>query len=211
MITKEELQTPRTVEELSIYLDELFAEIREDQAARQAARAGKGLYKPLMEELWPISWYFTRKYAGSFFRLKLELGNQGFDAVVLDEHACPVEWVEVSWPMDGHKHAGIVRLLNERGRGPIEVYDNPIEKLREVFEFTIAGAQKKAIRDYNFKRPSTLALVVDLLPYYRADVPEHHRAVMQLIKRLSQLEYRVSKVVLLLAHSQEVFDVRSSR
>lgn len=210
MVTEEDLEKPRTAKELSSYLEKLFAAIRRDQSARQSARARKGLYKPLIEELWPISWYFASKYAGSLFRLKLELGNQGFDAVVLDESATPVEWIEASWPIDGHKHAETVRLLNERGHGPVEVYNNPINKLKEVFQFTLAGAQKKAVRDYHFEGHSTLALVVDLLPYYHADDPAHRYEVDQLVEKLSQLEYRVSDVVLLLAHSREVLNVRSA-
>lgn len=210
MITEEELQTPRTANELSSYLNKLFAAIKEDQAARQAARARRGLYKPLIEELWPISWYFQRKYADHHFRLKLELGNQGFDAVILDEQSSPVEWVEASWPIDGHKHAQIVRLLNERGYGPSEVYDDPTEKLREVFRLTVAGAQKKAVRDYRFDGHSTLVLVTDLAPYYHEDDPEHHREIDGLVEQLSRLEYRVADVVLLLAHSGEVIDVRVS-
>ena len=207
LVTEKDLEKPRTAKELTSYLEELFAAIQENQSERQSARTRKGLYKPLMEELWPISWYFTRKYASSAFRLKLELGNQGFDAVVFDEAGAPVERIEVTWPIDGHKHFEAMRLLNERGYGLVEIYDDPLDKLKDVIELTLAGAQKKAVREYRFEGHSTLALVVDVSLYYHPDDPTHCNEINRLVNKLSQLKYHVDNVVLLLAHSREIINV----
>src|SRR5438094_7640286 len=140
MVTEEDLQRPRTTRELQGFLHQTFAAIGADPEARKAARARKGLYKKLIEELWPLSWYFAAKYADTDCKLMLRVGNQGFDAVVLGTEGTPVEWMEVCWPIDGQKHAAVVRLLNERGYGPVEVYDAHLEKLREVFVRTVKGA-----------------------------------------------------------------------
>lgn len=208
MITREELQRPRTVGELRDFLNGTFAAIKADPAACSVARERKGLYKPLIEELWPLSWYFAAKYAGTDCKLMLKVGNQGFDAVVMQGEDS-VEWMEVCWPIDGQRRAEVVRLLNERGHGPIEVYDNPLERLREVFARTIAGAQKKAVRDYRAEGHSSLALVVDLLPYYHADIPAHREEVRALAAELGDLQYKVEQVALLLSPSQEVIMIKN--
>src|SRR3989344_2833524 len=210
IVTQENLQQPRTVEELREFLVKTFNTIRQDKSARKNARARKGLYKRLIEELWPLSWYFEKKYSGSGYRIQHQLGNQGFDAIVLDEHGAEVERLEVSWPIDGHKHAETVRLLNERGHGPSEIYDDPREKLRELFKYTLDGAKKKAIRDYKtIKGRSSLVLVVDPVPYYHPEIPEHQEEVEELVADLSIIQYRVDEVFLVFPSLQEVIQVNS--
>lgn len=209
-MTKENLQRPRTAKELREFLDQTFEAIRQDKNARNSARARKGLYKPLIEELWPLSWYFENKYRDHpDYRLKLQLGNQGFDAIVLDEQGEEIERMEATWPIDGHKHAETVRLLNEKGHAPSEVYNDPLVKLREVFEHTLRGAKKKAIRDYKMiKGHSSLVLVVDPVPYYHPEISEHRSEVERFVTDLSAIEYQVDEVVLLLPSSREVMKIK---
>jgi hypothetical protein len=209
IVTKENIQCSRTARELREFLDHTFDAVRQDKSARENARSRKGLYKRLIEELWPLSLYFEKKYGGSDCRLKLQIGNQGFDALVLDEQGAEIERIEVSWPIDGHKHAETVRLLNERGHGPFEIYKDPCEKLRELFQRTLEGAKKKAVRDYKtVKGRSSLVLVVDPIPYYHPEIYEHRMEVDKLVTELSTINYQVDDVILLFPSSKEVVKVK---
>lgn len=204
MLTREALQVPRAPKQLSLYLAEVFTSIRRNTSARHAAQSRKGLYKQLIEELWPISWYFERKYYDTSFRLKLKLGNQPFDAEIIDDRNQLVEQIEISWPINGRRHAGIVEELNRKGYGGFETYEDPLEKIREVFEFTITGAHKKAVRDYRSEMQSTLALIVDLSPYYDRENDAHQYELERLTAALSEITYRVNNVVLLVANTRKV-------
>lgn len=208
ILTQAELERPRTTKELREFLDQTFDAIRQDKNARKNARARKGLYKRLIEELWPLSWYFQNKYPDPGYRLKLQLGNQGFDAVVLDDQDTEIERMEASWPIDGNKHVATVRLLNETGCGPSEIYDDHLYKLRQVFQQTIGGAKKKAVRNYTVKGHSSLVIIVDPFPYYHADIPEHRAEVEGLVKHLSNIEYLVDEVVVLLSPTWEVMKIK---
>jgi len=139
--------------------------------------------------LWPLSWYFERRYCGTSFRLKLELGNQPFDAKILNVKDETVECVEVTWPIDGQKHAAIVGQLKRKGYGGFEAYENPLEKIREVSDFTILGARKKSTRDYRSDAYSTLALIVDLVPYYNPEEYSHRRELAWLVDELSKINW----------------------
>jgi hypothetical protein len=206
IFTQEDLQLPRSVSELNEFLAMIFEKIQLDNEVKKMARERRGLYKPLIEELWPLSNYFRKTYFEEGYRLAPQIGNQGFDAIIRDAQGTQVEQIEVSWPIDGHKHAEVVRLLNEKGRGPIEVFD-PLQKLEELFRLVLSGAQKKAARDYKTQGLSSLVLVVSLFPYFFQDIPEHQMAFKNFVRNLSGIKYQVDKVVLLISTSWEVITI----
>ena len=75
----------RTRDELKVYIEKLYSEIRSDKNLIEDLQLRKERFKELREEIIPLSRYSFSKYArlGSFYRVVL--GNQQYDAIELFE------------------------------------------------------------------------------------------------------------------------------
>ena len=75
----------------------------------------KGLYKEFLYEIVPLSCFAVLEYQESCQILPV-LGNQGFDAVVLDESGREIDRIEMTCPGDGAENAKDARLVVDRGQ-----------------------------------------------------------------------------------------------
>ncbi len=169
LVTREELTCARTPADLRKWCDEKFKELKHVSGGREAVNKRIGLCKEFVEEVYPLSLYAERAYAGrGGVMIEPVLGNQNFDAVITptssDDKA---QKVEITLAHEGeneflrrlmlvdHGYAPAFGAIQKSGtkRTGIVVSAEPVaipvdSFLPERFRLIQEAFDKKAAKDY---------------------------------------------------------------
>lgn len=208
MISKKDLQKPRTPSELKQFREQIFKMIRQDKEIVKDARLRKELYKNLIEEIYPFSIYCDYKYRCADVLCEIVIGNQAYDGIIKDLSSGEIEYVEITWPIDGHKEMAAMRLLNDRGYTNIEVRDVDDDSERQaIINRTIEKARDKALKDYTSNGTSSLIILVDIYPHFFLDNPHHQQELGNLIEQLRCIPFKVKSVYLILMPVEKIIAI----
>lgn len=192
MITKEMLEQPRTPAELRAFVAAKRAEIEADRGEYEAAMQKRGLYKRFVEELMPLS-RLSESLFGPDVLVRPMLGNQGFDAEILNRNGEVIERVELTIPHDGAAAADNVRKVIKRGFGEVYTRTYGSSVLATVFDHVIEVAKQKSTKDYG---DCTLIIVASSgFPAYEAELAATNDEAQQLEKALRALPWRARRVI----------------
>jgi len=214
MLTREELETPRTAADMLQWVYSANERFRATKELRAAAREGKQFAKELVHEALPMALFAERYFRGSSeVTITHALGNQAYDGLVVDNRnpPGPVKYIEVTvsdWSYvealraellnrDGHAPAyGRVSAKGRRGNRTELVAEGGALRHEDICEQHIAGViaavKKKSANTY----PDGTALVVrvdDAVPFRdQADAAELDRVARAVLVPLVQgREFRV--------------------
>ena len=126
ILTESEMELSRTPLALSEWVNKKSEELSASRESKIYARSGKKLPKKFYEEIRPLSLFASRMYDNrEDIKLKPNLGNEEFDAVIIDESSNRTIYVEISYAKDGYDDRLRLDVLNEKGTvnalGQIEV------------------------------------------------------------------------------------------
>jgi hypothetical protein len=208
MVTMEDLQRPRTADELKQYVTQLFEAIRQDEEIVKIARLRRGLYKRLIEEIYPFSIYCYWRFKDRDDLCEIMIGNQGYDGIIRNPSSGEREYVEITWPIDGHKAIATARLLNEKGHTDIEIRDVIDDSERQsIINRVIKKAREKALKDYTSQNNSSLIILVDIYPHFRLDFPQHQQEMANLVEQLRGIPFKVKSVYLVLMPIERIITI----
>jgi hypothetical protein len=179
-----ELERPRKPSELSRFVNELFRTIEGDEAAQQAARLRRDHFKEFIREILPLSIFASWRYPDEQVLCVPRIGNQGYDAEIVNLDNELVERIEVTWPEDGQLRKLVARRLNELGHDRCEV--DPREGRTEIARQFRKVASAKSLIDYG---NASLLFVLDLLPNYYFKQPDTQRDLDQLEELLRSTDW----------------------
>lgn len=116
----EDLEKPRRPAELFAWCLEKIEEIAATVGGTNALRFGKGLCKPLIEELYPLArWATTSDDVAEDSLLAMKVGSQPFDATVHVPHDTPSDFfVEVTQAHMGQSEYFRMVHLEQHGWAP---------------------------------------------------------------------------------------------
>lgn len=190
MITKKSYEQSRTPTQLSTYVSDIFTTIMADKQLRTIARRRTGYYKEFISELYPLSIYCNWKYNSSNVLCKVKIGNQGYDAEIINRDTSElIERIEITNPINGNEHANIVRNLNEDGRSSILIGEQIAEQFRSVVVHLMESVIKKSMIDYKSEKESSLLIAIstEYLPMNQA---KRNSEITSLIKELGNIPFR---------------------
>ena len=191
LVTREEIETPRTAAEIRRWIDGALERFQDrPREIRNAARAGKLLWKELTQEALPIALFAARYLAASSaVSIRHVLGSQQYDAEVDDKRTPPsrVRFIEVTHSAFDGDDARRMELLSSQGHAPsygpviaegpkgrrtrleaqLEAYDH-LDLRAEHIERASQAVARKARKKY----PDGTALVVmvdDSGPFSKED------------------------------------------
>lgn len=125
VVTKEELETPRSAAEMLAWVDSAHARFNTPELKAQA-RMGELLASELVLEARPMALFAYRHYGASPQVLITHiLGNQNYDAIVQDQrvHPEPIRYLEVTSTLKNYKDSLRMEILNAQGHvaayGPV--------------------------------------------------------------------------------------------
>jgi hypothetical protein len=202
MLTKEEIEKERSPRGLRQFVRKRIKKIRNTTSERHAALQKRGLYKVFSDEIIPLSIFAIKTYPNAC-RVKPVLGNQGHDAIVKNDQGRILDFVELTWPQDGHQKADDAHKTVFRGFGNVDVY-SPGEDIDRLCKFIQVTCQKKAQKDYS---NCTLVVVIDFVPPFRQHYRLYCRKIKQVAEQIKSISFRAKRVFLLIVPFRKVYEI----
>lgn len=147
LLTREEIQQPRTPSELKAFVDSVWERAKTDNELQMAGHYRSGYLKEFFDEIVPLSRFADAVYPADY-RISPVLGNQGFDAEVRNAEGLFIERVEIANPVNGSSMAEAREELVRFGIGGLRI-GNPGDDLEELIPIIERTVSKKSRKDYS--------------------------------------------------------------
>lgn len=202
MLTKEEMQKPRTPKELEQYFWNVYDNAKSEE--RKVGRLKEGLWGCFFHELSVLRIHCNWKFPNNDVSIKYIIGNQGYDAIITDLSSTfhnYTEYVEITFPIMGGKEKQEAYSINKCGYS-IEISDIMYNEndLRKCF---IKTAEKKSLKDYNYPN-SSLIFAVDVFPLsYFKNNKENYKVILPFVEHLRKFKFNVKSVYLVLFNANQ--------
>ena len=145
-IDPEDFEVPRTAAQLRCFIKRVRSDIQADRTEFESGMAKQGLYKLFLDELEPLCNFAQAAYPKNY-KVRPILGNQGYDAIVLDDQGIDFDKIELTKPYDGAEVASSSRQAVARGYSDLQVCDHT-EVLEDLIPFFEATSKVKSQKDY---------------------------------------------------------------
>lgn len=203
MITKEEIEHPRTPDGLRQFVAEVRKRVESDQNELKKARKKVGLYKMFVDEVIPLALAADIVCEQSDLLMPV-IGNQGYDVIVMDTERNEKGKIEIAKPYDGKADANDVRVVEERGFSEIKIHSLGGE-LSDIAAHILATARKKSLKDYT---DCTLLIAGVITPPFECEL-EPLKEVAELLKEeLQSIKYFAKKVILVVPPLEQFYVIQ---
>lgn len=202
VITKSDIEKPGSPRSLRKFVCCRREKVKAVTSERHVAIQKKGIYKEFFDEISPLS-IFALKIYPNRYKIKPILGNQGYDAVVTDNHGNFIEYVELTFPHDGQRDAKDAKLIVLRGYGKCHAY-SPGEDIERLCQFIQKTCSEKAKKDYS---NCTLVIVIAFLPPSRQGPRLYSQKINQVVTLVLAIPFKAKSVFLLLLEQRKILKV----
>ncbi|HLE87999.1 MAG TPA: hypothetical protein VI727_10095 [Candidatus Brocadiaceae bacterium] len=203
MITKNDIEKPRSPRGLRQFVTYRKRKIRAITTERHNAMRHKGLYNVFIKEIVPLSVFALKAYPNSY-RVQPILGNQGYDAIVRDMEGNIIDFVELTFPDDWEAKAKDANLIVSRGYGKCDVF-SPGEDIERLSKFIQHVCSKKTKKDYS---DCTLVIVINFLPVSKQFRKLYSRKLQQVLTNVQSTSFTAKRVFLLLLEQHKILKVK---
>ncbi len=193
-LSEEEIQKPRSPRELREYVKNVEAAWKAaDKNERDCGRLKKGLYRKFIIEIRPLGWVADLLYPETY-KIKPNLGFEGYDATVLGETGTVYEHIEIGFPHDGQEvHQDAMHLV-ETGNGRVDGC-KPANVFDALLPFVEATCKKKARKDYS---GCTIVICISAFQPMAGFENEYEKQLKKMIGCLSGIKFKAKRVFLFL-------------
>lgn len=185
------IQLPRTPSELRAFVEKINDEARVIPDERDKGILKKGIYKVFLDEIVPLSRFAVARYTDQF-RIQPVLGNQAYDARVLDCNGAIINKIEITVPHNGRAEASDSKLVVSGRHGTVHVH-RPGQQIRKLSLFIAKTASNKAKKDYS---DCTLVIYIKMLPVFEALEAAHNAQIDRIADELRNIPFRAKEVFL---------------
>ncbi|MFB9324539.1 hypothetical protein ACFFSY_01120 [Paenibacillus aurantiacus] len=154
-----DLEEFRTPVQMKDYFETKRTEILAHKELNDLARLKKDTFKNFLEAFYPLYLYSQSSYVPADAKVKVVIGNQGFDSIVMLSSGEQYK-VEITEYIDGKAENDDAKLINERGYGGMKIGDTrDLEnKALDYLDLVIQKARRKARKNY---QGMTLIIVIN--------------------------------------------------
>lgn len=144
-----DLSKYRSPSEMDNYFKEIIELLKRDRRALEVSRLRKGWFKEFQEEFVPAYVFSLSPYFPADAKVKIIIGNQNYDFVVLRPDGVEEKY-EVSSYIDGEQEVEIAKALNEVGvwSSRLRSYENLEDRMATYMERTKSNIKNKSMKDY---------------------------------------------------------------
>lgn len=144
-----DLSKYRSPSEMDSYFNEIIELLKRDRLALEVSRLRKGWFKEFQEEFIPAYVFSLSPYFPADAKVKIIIGNQNYDFVVLRPDGVKEKY-EVSSYIDGKQEVEIAKALNEVGvwSSRLRSYENLEDRMATYMERTKSNIKNKSMKDY---------------------------------------------------------------
>ncbi len=199
-----DLDVYRTQEEMKQYFEHTQQMIHQNREYIKLARLKKGRFKKFFEEFYPLYCFSQSSYCPRNSKLKLIIGSQGYDGLILQPDGTEKR-IEITSYKDGklefedaqRVNSGNFALPRIQTEGSVEEY---IEKVLE-------NIQKKSKKDYS---GASILFVVHTFHYFEAYGKSSAAFIRTLKKEMKNTDFRADKIYLLELNQPESESVKQN-
>ena len=192
LITILDIEQPRSPTALREFVLACKDAVRADDDERHRGMLKKDLYKEFLDEIVPLSCFAVLEYPENYL-IQPVLGNQGFDAVVLDEFGRESDRIEMTCPGDGAENARDARLTVKRGYGAIRM-GKPGDEFEALVPHVLDTYRRKAMKDY---ADCTLVVAIEPLPPTSGFERYYEAQISALARGMGVIQFKAKRVFLL--------------
>lgn len=167
--------------------------IEVDNDERHLGLQKKGLHKEFLDELIPLSSFAILAYPNSY-QVRPVLGNQGYDAIVVDENGNEMDRVEITAPHDGKAASDDAKLVVNRGYGMVSVGE-PGHDFEQLFGPVLETCCKKSLKDYS---ECSLVISIAPLPPFTGFEARYEQQIAAMVSEIAKIEFKAKRVFLLI-------------
>ncbi len=187
----EKIEMPRSPQEMQDYFYQIFDAVQKSKELLDAARLKKGLFKKFLEEFYPLFCYSQSKYCESNCKMNIVLGNQGYDAVLLNSDNTSI-FFEITSFIDGKKDYKNAEKINKEGVSYINYISEGVHN--KYKNLILKNLEKKSLKDYN---NVNLILVVDTTLYFEVIDEDSTDFINELIDYIKNMSFSFNEIFLL--------------
>lgn len=192
-----DLETPRTPAELRAFVEHVRTSVRANRSEFELGMTKQGYYKEFLDEVVQLCNFAEVAYPADY-KVKPILGDQGFDAIILDAQGNEIEKVEFAKPHDGAAAAANARQVVARGYSDVQVYDHT-EVLNEFISFFEATSKAKSLKDYS---GVTVVFTLAAPPALAGEEAVFERQVERLKGIIAANKFKAKRVFLYVPHGR---------
>lgn len=162
ILTADDMTTPRSPTELAQWVERTCRAIAADDSSKKAALLHQGMFKKFYEEIFPLSHFLSKVYAG---RPDIEcipnLGNEDFDAIIIDHTTSPPskQKIEITSAAENHEEHLRMKFFVQHGHvsvwGPLSAsgtertgheiqVENEVISHRDLLQRTLSSIKSAA-------------------------------------------------------------------
>ncbi len=200
-----DLDKPRTHKEMEEYFHDIKSTTNRSDKLTKLARLKKGRYKEFLEEFYPLYCFSKSKYCTNASRMKIVVGNQGYDAVIIIEDGSEEKY-EITGYQDGKWDSINAKSLNESGIGVVNItcVKSLEEKGNDYFLKTMVNVENKAKKDYS---DTNIIFVVNTHSYFEVFDNDSNTFINRLRNEIGRLGIRANKIYLLRLGNQGLEEI----
>jgi len=187
----EKIEMPMSPQEMQDYVYQIFDAVQKSKELLDAARLKKGLFKKFLEEFYPLFCYSQSKYCESNCKMNIVLGNQGYDAVLLNSDNTSI-FFEITSFIDGKKDYKNAEKINKEGVSYINYISEGVHN--KYKNLILKNLEKKSLKDYN---NVNLILVVDTTLYFEVIDEDSTDFINELIDYIKNMSFSFNEIFLL--------------
>ena len=176
--------------------------IHSNKALKEAALLKKGKFKKFLEEFHPLYCFGQSKFCRSGSKMHIVLGNQGYDAVIIDPTG-DITTMEITGYIDGKSDYLDGLKITERGFSePRFKVPKCLEAHRKDFlNLILEKTDKKRIRSYT---GSDLLIVANTYNYFGVFESNDIQFVTVLKSELCKIPFQARNVYLLVLNNKPI-------
>ncbi len=200
-----DLEKSRTPKEVELYFHEIKSITNRSDQLTKLARLKKGRYKEFLEEFYPLYCFSKSKRCKEASRMKIVIGNQGYDAVINYEDGSEEKY-EITGYQDGKWDFINAKSLNESGIGVVSVnWTNSIDEKQDYYlKKILDNAKNKAQKDYS---DINIIIVVDTYLHFEIFDQDSSAFIIDLIHKISHVGIKAKNIFLLRLRDQDLNEV----
>jgi len=199
------LEKPRAPKEMEVYFHEIKSITNQSDELTKLARLKKSRFKEFLEEFYPLYCFSKSIYCKEASRMKIVIGNQGYDAVVYFNDGS-VEKYEITGYIDGEWDFINAKELNASGIGIVSVDGTKsiAEKQESYLRKIMKHVKNKAEKDYI---GINIIFVVNTFNYFEVFDNDSCTFINKLINDIGRVEIRAKKLFLLRLRNQGLEEI----
>lgn len=200
-----DIEICRTPEEMKTYYESMRDNVKSDTEYSNMARSKKGLFKEFLEEFYPLYCFSQSRFCDKESKLKIVLGNQGYDAILINPEGKEIK-LEFTSYIDGKWKYEDALTINSRGYGNIRFSDHKDLSSRSLdyLEKILLNVKNKSDKSYV---GISIVFIVNTFDYFEVYNNDSQQFVNLIMYEIGKINFRSDTIYLMVMNDKNISEI----